>query len=206
MLVYAGPAASSAGRQNPTPQVIPIHFESHIDDIGDDGLAKQALGTLNDPRGWGQAGISYTNDPSSKYRVVLAEPAEVDQLCAPLVTGGRVSCQNSDVVALNATRWRSATADWDKSLEEYRHYLYNHEIGHLSGQFHPANRCPVPGEPEALMAQQTKGLEGCTGNPWPLDWEIERARQRPLILAPGPDVEPTERAVNPGGGVPAFEA
>lgn len=196
--VSAAPAQDKA-----TPQVIPIHFVSRIADIGDEDLATEALATLNDPRGWSQAGFSYTSDPGSDYQVILAEPAAVDALCAPLVTGGRVSCQNSNVVALNADRWRSATGDWDRGLDEYRHYLYNHEVGHLSGQFHPANRCPVAGEPEAVMAQQTKGLEGCTGNAWPLDWEIDQAMERPLKLAPAPDVQPTERAVNPGGGVPA---
>lgn len=196
--------AAAAPKQNEaTPQIIPLRFESHIADMSDEDLATQALATLNDPRGWSQAGFSYTNDPDSEYRVILAEPDEVDALCAPLGTGGRVSCQNSNVVALNANRWRSATPDWDQGLDDYRHYLYNHEVGHLSGQFHPVGRCPIPGEPEAVMAQQTKGLEGCTGNPWPLDWEIERAKERPLMLAPGPNDEPKERAVNPGGGVPA---
>ncbi len=196
-------AAAAPGQNDATPQVIPLHFQSRIADINDEDLAAQALATLNDPRGWSQAGFSYTNDPGSDYQVILAEPSEVDALCAPLGTGGRVSCQNSNVVALNANRWRSATPDWDRGLEEYRHYLFNHEVGHLSGQFHPSNRCPTKGEPEAVMAQQTKGLEGCTGNPWPLDWEIELAKVRPLQLAPGPDAEPDKRAVNPGGGVPS---
>ena len=199
--VSAAPAQDKA-----TPQVIPIHFVSRIADIGDEDLATEALATLNDPRGWSQAGFSYTSDPGSDYQVILAEPAAVDALCAPLVTGGRVSCQNSNVVALNADRWRSATGDWDRGLDEYRHYLYNHEVGHLSGQFHPANRCPVAGEPEAVMAQQTKGLEGCQGNPWPLDWEILGASKRPANFAPTPDVEPAVRAVNPGGGVPGAGA
>lgn len=175
--VIGGASASASPSQtDPEPQVIPLNFDSRIADISDEDLAAQALATLNAPRGWKQAGISYTSDPASDYQVILAEPAEVDALCDPIGTGGRVSCQNSNVVALNANRWRSATSDWDQSLEDYRHYLYNHEVGHLSGQFHPANRCPVPGEPEAVMAQQTKGLEGCTGNAWPLDWEIERAK------------------------------
>lgn len=199
--VIGGASASASPSQtDPEPQVIPLNFDSRIADISDEDLAAQALATLNAPRGWKQAGISYTSDPASDYQVILAEPAEVDALCDPIGTGGRVSCQNSNVVALNANRWRSATSDWDQSLEDYRHYLYNHEVGHLSGQFHPANRCPVPGEPEAVMAQQTKGLEGCTGNAWPLDWEIERAKERPLVLAPAPNVEPAQRGVNPGGG------
>ncbi|MBP7594498.1 DUF3152 domain-containing protein [Candidatus Neomicrothrix sp.] len=179
-----------------------LHFEARVGDLSDEAFAEQALATLNDPRGWGQAGFTFRSDPSSKYRVVLAEPAEVDELCLPLVTGGRVSCQNDNVVAINANRWRNATDDWDKSKDAYRQYVVNHEVGHLIGQFHPANRCPRPGEPEAVMAQQTKGLEGCQGNPWPLDWEVVGAAKRPVGYAPTPDVEPAVRAVNPGGGVP----
>ncbi|MGB4320678.1 MAG: DUF3152 domain-containing protein [Candidatus Microthrix parvicella] len=192
----------ASARQEPTPEDVALHFEARVGDLSDEAFAEQALATLNDPRGWGQAGFTFRSDPSSKYRVVLAEPAEVDELCLPLVTGGRVSCQNDNVVAINANRWRNATDDWDKSKDAYRQYVVNHEVGHLIGQFHPANRCPRPGEPEAVMAQQTKGLEGCQGNPWPLDWEVVGAAKRPVGYAPTPDVEPAVRAVNPGGGVP----
>ncbi len=195
--------APAGAKQDPTPENVALHFEAKVGDLSDEAFAEQALATLNDPRGWGQAGFTFRSDPSSKYRVVLDEPAEVDKLCLPLVTGGRVSCQNGDVVAINADRWRNATDDWDKSKDEYRQYVVNHEVGHLIGQFHPANRCPRPGEPEAVMAQQTKGLEGCQGNPWPLNWEVVGAAKRPVGYAPTPDVKPAERAVNPGGGVPA---
>lgn len=198
--------ASASPRQAATPETVALHFESKIGDLGDEAFAEQALATLNDPRGWGQASFTFRSDPSSGYRVILAEPAEVDSLCLPLVTGGRVSCQNGDVVAINANRWRNATDDWDKGPDAYRQYVINHEVGHLIGQFHPENRCPRRGEPEAVMAQQTKGLEGCQGNPWPLDWEIAGASKRPVVYAPTPDVEPAVRAANPGGGVPGSAA
>ena len=203
--LLTGTATASPG-QGPSPETVALRFESKIGDLGDAAFAEQALATLNDPRGWGQAGFSFRSDPSSSYRVVLAEPADVDALCLPLITGGRVSCQNGDVVAINANRWRNATDDWDKGADAYRQYVINHEVGHLIGQFHPENRCPRPGEPEAVMAQQTKGLEGCQGNPWPLDWEIAGASVRPVVYAPTPDVKPAVRAVNPGGGVPGSAA
>ena len=203
--LLTGTATASPG-QGPSPETVALRFESKIGDLGDAAFAEQALATLNDPRGWGQAGFSFRSDPSSSYRVVLAEPADVDALCLPLITGGRVSCQNGDVVAINANRWRNATDDWDKGADVYRQYVINHEVGHLIGQFHPENRCPRPGEPEAVMAQQTKGLEGCQGNPWPLDWEIAGASVRPVDYAPTPDVKPAVRAVNPGGGVPGNAA
>ena len=39
------------------------------------------------------------------------------------------------------------------------------------------------------MSQQSTELRGCVPNPWPLDWEIERAARHDLPLAP-----PFERA------------
>jgi hypothetical protein len=158
-----------------------------------------SLQVLNDERSWRSAGFTFSADPASKFRVVLAEPAEVDRLCSPLITRSRVSCQNGNVVALNAARWRSGTADWDRSLNDYRIYLVNHEVGHLIGQRHPEPRCPTPGTPNAVMEQQTKGLAGCTGNPWPLTWELDRARARPVVLAPLPDWAPDPVPTNLGG-------
>ncbi|NIS36877.1 MAG: DUF3152 domain-containing protein, partial [Actinobacteria bacterium] len=68
-----------------------------------------------------------------QLRVVVAEGRRVDELCLPLDTGGKVSCQNGPVVALNADRWRDAFNGWTGSVDEYRHYLVTHEVGHLIG-------------------------------------------------------------------------
>ena len=65
--------------------------------------------TLHDARGWQRAGFRLVEDPAARYRVVIAEPAEVDRLCRPYDTYGKYSCQNGPVVALNADRWRTAT-------------------------------------------------------------------------------------------------
>ncbi|MFZ1440235.1 MAG: DUF3152 domain-containing protein [Candidatus Microthrix subdominans] len=199
VLGIAGPA----GAQNqPSQETVALAIESRVDDVSTDELSVITMSTLNDPRGWGQAGFTFDVDPDSANRLVLAEPDVVDELCAPIETGGTLSCQNGPVVVLNVDGWRTAPEGWP-DVETYRQFLVNHGVGHLISQFHPSNRCPVPGEPEALMAPQANGLEGCTANPWPLNWEVLLAVQRPVVLAPMPDVKPDAPSVNPGGGVVA---
>ncbi|MEZ5381979.1 MAG: DUF3152 domain-containing protein [Microthrixaceae bacterium] len=199
----AGMTASAAGAQDPgSPQEVALAFESQVDDVTTQQLQETALATLADPRGWTRSGFSFTADAASPYRVILAEPDAVDLLCAPIKTGGTLSCQNGNTVALNADRWRTGVEGWSGDIDTFHQYQVNHEVGHLIGQFHPANRCPNAGEPEAIMAPQAKGLEGCEPNVWPLDWEVVLAAARPVLLAPGPEVEPENRAVNPGGGTP----
>ncbi len=151
---------------------------------------------LTDPRGWGQAGFSFVHDDTSEFRVVLADGPVVDELCFPLTTRSRVSCQNGTTVALNADRWRTAVPHWDAEVSDYRGYLVNHEVGHLLGQRHPVPRCPVAGRPAGVMEQQTAGLEGCTGNAWPRPWEIDHAAVRPVVYAPLPDWAPEPRPAN----------
>ena len=175
---------------------IAIAVESRVGDVSQKELSDFVFATLNTPTSWGRAGFSFVEDPNSSLKLVLAEGAEVDRLCLPLKTYGTVSCQNGAVVALNATRWREATGSWDNSLELYRTYLVNHEVGHLIGQRHPTPRCPKAGAPAAVMEQQTGGLEGCTGNGTPRDWEISYALSRPAKIAPLPSWQPDPRPKN----------
>ncbi len=171
-------------------QIVPLRIESRVSDVTTDEFAAVALEILNDPRGWVRAGFSFVRDDTAGYLLVLAEGPEVDQLCLPLDTATKVSCQNGPVVALNADRWRVGVSHWDDDLTAYRGYLVNHEVGHLLGQRHPTPRCPVPGRPAAVMEPQTGNLKGCRGNAWPRDWEIEHASQRPVVYAPLPDWGP----------------
>lgn len=171
-------------------QPVKLRFESRVDDVTTEDLEGLALEILNDARGWPRAGFSFESDEGSPFVVILAEGDAVDELCLPLVTHGSASCQNGPVVALNATRWREGVTEWDAEISDYRGYLVNHEVGHLLGQRHPTPRCVIAGRPAAVMEPQSAGLEGCTGNAWPREWEIERAAQRPVVYAPLPDWGP----------------
>lgn len=129
-------------------------------------FAAMVMATLNDPRGWGGDGsMSFARtDGSADIRVVLASPAKVDAMCAPLNTHGDYSCGRNGHAAINYTRWVQATDEFpDRTV--YRQYVINHEVGHLLGHQHVS--CPGEGVAAPLMQQQSIQVAPCTPNPWP---------------------------------------
>lgn len=124
---------------------------------------------LADERGWTRVADTSLQrvDEEPKFRVRLASPQTVDQLCAPLETRGRLSCRNGESVVLNAWRWANGATAYAENLRQYRTYLINHEFGHALGEKH--EECAGVGEIAEVMAQQTKGLDGCRANPWPVE-------------------------------------
>ena len=141
-------------------------------EVGDDvdldrnELAAFVVATLEDPRGWRSRGAGFRLvDDGGLFTLTVAQPDEVDRMCAPLQTNGYFSCARNGYVALNADRWFGAVDDWPSDLITYRRYVVNHEIGHyLLGPGHPG--CPGAGEAAPIMMQQTKGLDGCVANGW----------------------------------------
>jgi hypothetical protein len=186
-----------AGGRDPRP--VRVRIDRRVADEATADFEEVAVATLTDPRGWQRAGFELTFGDDAPYTLVLAEASEVDALCRPYDTGGRYSCQNGPVVALNADRWRTATPQWTGDLDSYRQMLVNHEVGHLLGEHHPSPQCPGPGQPAPVMAQQSTSLGECLPNPWPLQWEIDCATHHPGPLAPPPDpTGPTLRCTPDG--------
>lgn len=182
-------AASTTTSPTTTSSTIPtvniaLRIDRRVADPATESFEEVVRATLLDARGWQRAGFRFTFEDGAPYSVVLAEGEEVDRLCEPYDVGGKFSCQNGPVVALNADRWRTSTDKWTDDLA-YREMLVNHEVGHLLGQHHPARQCPAPGETAPIMAQQSTELDGCLPNPWPLDWEIACASRHEEPLAPG---------------------
>jgi hypothetical protein len=170
-----------------TSQVVAVRYrvERRTRDAATAGFATVVDATLHDRRGWRRAGFRLVHDETAGYRVVIAEPAEVQRLCRPYDVYGRYSCQNGPVVAINADRWRHATPEWTGTLAAYRQMLVNHEFGHLLGMHHPDGpQCPRRRRPAPVMAQESTELNGCLPNPWPLPAEIARAARHDLPLAP----------------------
>jgi hypothetical protein len=129
---------------------------------------------LQHQAGWWRAGVDFAPVASGgHFEVILASPEEVDAahpVCSP-----QWSCRVGDQVLINDERWRTGTQAWTASLEGYRTYLINHEVGHWLGLGN--NDCPGVGEPAPVMVQQSIDLEGCDPHGWPHEFEVDRVAE-----------------------------
>ena len=138
-------------------------------DLDPDTVARALEKTLDDPRSWRSTGrvrfsLVKAGEPADLH-AYLVTPGTTDRLCAPLLTRGEVSCRSGSKIVLNAKRWVLGAEAYGSDVAGYRDYLANHEFGHALGHSHVG--CPRSGRPAPVMLQQTKGLQGCTKNPWP---------------------------------------
>ena len=132
-----------------------------------DGAALRIHEILDSPRGWaGTHGIAFELVNEADQVIHLASPQTVDLACAALNTAGLWSCRLGPDIYLNVDRWFYATPTWaDQSIDDYRSYLINHEVGHYIGFGHVG--CPAVGAPSPVMQQQSIDLNGCLPNAWP---------------------------------------
>ncbi|MFC3495990.1 DUF3152 domain-containing protein [Glycomyces rhizosphaerae] len=123
--------------------------------------------TLADARSWTAGGAwrfqQVPQGGGADFTVYLASPEQRAILCGSQNT--TVSCRNGDNVVINSARWITGVEHWDGTLDTYRQYAVNHEVGHRLGHGHEV--CPSDGELSPVMAQQTYQLAGCVGNAWP---------------------------------------
>ncbi|MEW2141554.1 DUF3152 domain-containing protein [Micromonospora vinacea] len=126
---------------------------------------------LADPRSWiasDELRVQRVADAgAADFTIYLATPVTSERMCAEggLTTERYTSCRLPGEVVINLARWMEAVPDYGASLDTYRTYVINHEVGHEFGEDHEA--CPGPGEPAPVMQQQTYGLQGCVANAWP---------------------------------------
>jgi hypothetical protein len=135
-------------------------------------FARLAAQTYADPRGWRNAGVAFKRvRGASDFSLVLAEASWLPRFSSTCSV--QWSCRAGRYVVINQVRWKYASPLWNaagKSLRDYRNLVVNHETGHWLGHGHLG--CPGPGRLAPVMMQQSKGLDGCHHNPWPLGSEL----------------------------------
>ncbi|MDR1442027.1 MAG: DUF3152 domain-containing protein [Bifidobacteriaceae bacterium] len=134
-------------------------------------FADAAQRIFDDPSGWRSAGVGFDRvAEGADFTLWLATPEQLTGFssdCAP-----EYSCRVGRDVIINQERWlRGALPGALDGIEigKYRTMAINHEVGHWLGHGHTA--CTTPGELAPLMMQQSKGLDGCLANPYPLPEE-----------------------------------
>ena len=137
---------------------------------------RQAQETYDDPRGWRAGSVEFRRvRRGGDFTLVLASAAAVPSFSSSC--SAQWSCRVGRYVIINQYRWRHASVAWNRSsrtIRDYRHLVVNHETGHWLGHGHLG--CPGPGRLAPVMMQQSKGLDGCRHNPWPLPREAARVR------------------------------
>jgi hypothetical protein len=132
---------------------------------------REAQETYDDARGWRAGGIQFRRVArGGDFTLVLAAASALPSFSSTCST--MWSCRVGRYVVINQERWKHASPAWNAArqpLRDYRHMVVNHETGHWLGHGHVG--CPGPGRPAPVMMQQSKGLDGCRFNPWPLPGE-----------------------------------
>ena len=139
-------------------------------------FADHVAKTLADGRGWTMHGqIKYRKVSSGAQMVVwLVREDHMADFGPPCMY--LWSCRSGKNVAINDTRWRTATPTWSLGLDNYQHYVVEHEVGHWMGQSHAS--CGGAGQAAPVMMQQSKGVAPCKNQVWPLLWERQQVAAR----------------------------
>lgn len=134
-------------------------------------FARLTAASYADPRGWRAAGYEFRRVAhGGDFTLVLSAAGSVPSFGYPC--SSTWSCRVGRYVIINQTRWLHASPAWNAAglaLRDYRHMVLNHETGHWLGHGH--QQCPGPGRLAPVMMQQSKGLNGCRFNPFPLPSE-----------------------------------
>ncbi|WP_203336036.1 DUF3152 domain-containing protein [Nocardioides limicola] len=133
---------------------------------------RQAHQTLLDARGWRNAGVEFRRVASGgQFTLWLSQASQVPTFSS--ACSSYYSCRVGRNVIINEDRWKWATPSWRSAggqIRGYRHMVVNHEVGHFLGHGHRG--CPGAGRLAPVMMQQSKALNGCRHNPWPLPSEL----------------------------------
>jgi hypothetical protein len=162
-----------------------------------DEFAAHVAATLVDPRGWSLGGtvrwMRIGDAALADLHVVLASADAVAASAPGCSATWSCQPQGTNDVLVNDVRWREMTPSFrraGRTLDEYRHYVVLHEVGHAPPLDFVHRRCedtydPPDGRPAPVMEQQSiaAALGACRTRVWPLPVELAAARRRLL----GPD-------------------
>jgi hypothetical protein len=132
-------------------------------------FASSVAATYADKRGWLRGHDRFKRVSSGgDFTVLLAEARYVptyNSICSV-----QYSCRVGRNVIINQDRWRWGSRYFPGPLEQYRQMVVNHETGHWLGNRHAY--CGGAGQLAPVMQQQSKGMQGCQPNAWPLAREL----------------------------------
>lgn len=132
--------------------------------------------TYADKRGWLRSNVRFrvaAKGTTPNFTVVLAQAKYLPTFSS--VCSVKYSCRAGRFVVINQNRWRLGSEFFPGGLTEYRTMVVNHETGHWLGSGH--EYCGKPGALAPVMQQQSKGMQGCKTNAFPLKAELEVARR-----------------------------
>ncbi len=146
-------------------------------DVGE--FARHAAATLTDTRGWSLGGaIRFAQvEGAADFTLWLATAGSLPSFGPPCHP--QWSCRSGRNVIINEARWQGATPTWPWGLDQYRHYVVNHEVGHFLGLGHAS--CTGAGHRAPVMVQQSKGgapMGSCRFNTWPTEAERQSIARR----------------------------
>ena len=155
--------------------------------IGPSSFKRNVENILSDSRGWKKYGYNFKRRNNIRsygkhngniyFSIKLMEDDEISRLF-PTVSNQNDKLSVCDMynhkIYINNFRWYNGSKASKLPLDMYRHYVINHEVGHILGKYHRRSCTPDGNTP--VMMQQTKGTYGCTPNPFPSDQDAENTR------------------------------
>ena len=122
-----------------------------------------------DRRGWIRGHDRFKRVASGgRFTVVLAQARYLPSYNS--ICSVRYSCRVGNNVIINQDRWKWGSRYFPGTRAEYRQMVVNHETGHWLGNGHAY--CRGNGQLAPVMQQQSKGMQGCKINSWPLPREL----------------------------------
>src|SRR4051794_35327125 len=124
-------------------------------------FASHAAATLADPRGWSLGGsIRFARvESGGDFILWLAEASTMSSFSS--VCDSTYSCQAGPNVIINDDRWAGGSPPLNMGLDDYRHMVVNHEVGHWLGG--PTSNARLKANPPSSCSSSPRAKSACKG-------------------------------------------